>query len=369
MTARFSLHRAIPRLTAVSAAALSLALVAACGDNSTSATSAENGASAAPAAGTVPAGEPDVNGDGKIVIGILSPGDTNDNGYYESFVASAKTFAADQGWQIITQDKINPADAVSAARNVCRQGVDLVAVGASELKDALPVAQEAVCAKTAWYVAAGQGVELTPYISTSQDDVNESLLAAGYAAGLLMKENGDTKAGYVTGPEADFSVLAYKAFKAGIREVIPDAEVLATYTGSFDDAAKGQEAAQAQINQGVKMFYPYLGGATDAAAKIASDAGVPTLTPGTDRCSDPTAKFAISAIFSPGDYFAAALKDFSAGTLKMGVTRHWKMGVDAVPTVKVCAGTDEQTAAVNKFISDIGSGAIVPADEVAKLGG
>jgi basic membrane protein A len=344
-------------------------LIAACGDNSTNnAASPAEGASSAPAAGTVPAGEPDVNGDGKVVIGILSPGDTNDNGYYESFVASAKTFADEKGWQVITQDKVNPADAVSAARNICRQNVDLVAVGASELKDALPVAAEAVCAKTAWYVAAGQGVEQTPYISTSQDDANESMLTAGYAAGLLMKEKGDTKAGYVTGPELDFSTLGYKAFKAGIREVIPQAEVVATYTGSFDDAAKGQEAALAQINQGVKMFYPYLGGATDAATKIANDAGVPALTPGTDRCADPTTKFAISVIFSPGDYFTGALKDFAAGTLKMGVTRHWKMGKDSVPTVKLCSGTADQTAAVAKFIADIGSGAIVPTDEVAKLG-
>src|SRR5215472_10178808 len=30
--------------------------------------------------------EPDVNKDGKVVIGVISPGDTHDHGYYESFV-------------------------------------------------------------------------------------------------------------------------------------------------------------------------------------------------------------------------------------------------------------------------------------------
>lgn len=343
-------------------AALSVLLLAACGDNSaSSATSEESGPAAA--AGN----QPDVNGDGKVVIGILSPGDTNDNGYYESFVASAKDFAAEQGWEVITQDKLNPADAVTAARNMCRQNVDLVAIGASELKDAIPVAAEPGCATTNWYVAAGQGVEQTPYIATSQDDANETLLAAGYAAGLLMQERGVTKAGYVTGPELDFAVIAYKAFVAGVRQVIPDAEVVATYTGDFDDSAKGQEAALAQINQGVGLLYPYLGGATDAAAKVATEHGVPSLTPGTDRCGDPSADFAISVIFSPGDYFAAALQDFAAGKLTMGETRVWHLGVDPVPTVKLCDGTPEQVAAVEEFITRIGSGEIVPADEVAKL--
>ena len=102
--------------------------------------------------------EPDVNCDGKVVVGVLSPGDTNDHGYYESFVATAKQYAAKNGWQVLTVDKINPADAVTQARNMCRQHVDMVAVAASELKDAIPVASEAVCKGTVWYVAGGQGV-------------------------------------------------------------------------------------------------------------------------------------------------------------------------------------------------------------------
>jgi basic membrane protein A len=356
--------------TLAGVAALSLvAATAACGNNST--TGSSSGASSAPAAAAsgpaAASSEPDVNKDGKVVIGILSPGDTNDHGYYESFVDSAKAFAASKGWKVITQDKINPADALTAAENMCRQKVDLVAVGASELKDAIPAAAEPVCAGTAWYVASGQGVTQTPYISTSADDANESMLTAGYAAGLMMQEKGYTKAGYVTGPDLSFSELGYHAFTAGIHEVLPAASVIATYTGSFDDAAKGQEAAQAQIAQGVKVLYPYLGGATDATTKVANAAGALTLTPGTDRCSSTDPKFDISVIFSPGDYFTAALEQFAAGKLQMGVTRTWHLGVDPVPTVKICNDSAAQ-AKVDQFIKDIGSKKIVPTAEVAKLG-
>ena len=45
--------------------------------------------------------QPDVNGDGKVVIGILSPGDTHDHGYYESFVDEANAFAKENGWTVV----------------------------------------------------------------------------------------------------------------------------------------------------------------------------------------------------------------------------------------------------------------------------
>src|SRR2546423_1483643 len=77
----------------------------------------------------------------------------------------------------------------------------------------------------------------------AEDFVNESLYAAGYAAGLVLKQNGGTKAGYITGPELDFSKAAAKAYEVGIRSIVPNAQVVTTYTGDFDDSAKAKEAA------------------------------------------------------------------------------------------------------------------------------
>src|SRR3546814_1019444 len=73
---------------------LALAFIAtACGNDDDDTSTGDDGA-AEPAGddsescigeeGCVPANQPDVNGDGTVKIGVLSPGDTNDNGYYES---------------------------------------------------------------------------------------------------------------------------------------------------------------------------------------------------------------------------------------------------------------------------------------------
>src|SRR5258706_3318157 len=273
------------RIAAAALACVCTLSVAACAKNNSGA-AANSSTAAIPTAnstegGTLPSGEPDVNGDGKVVIGVLSPGDINDHGYYESFVDEADSFAKSKGWTVIKRGNVAATDALAAARALCQQHVDLVALGASELKDAIPAASEAACDKTAWYVPASGNLPVTPKIMLSSDIASQSVFVGGYAVGLLMKEKGATKAGFVAGSAADYSNRAAAAFLAGIREVIPDASVVNTFTGDNNDSAKAKEAMQAQISQGVKAVYPYLGGGTDAAASLANTAGVMTLTPGT----------------------------------------------------------------------------------------
>lgn len=372
-----------PRLRMLgAAAAITTVVLAGCSSNGAKGTSSppagsggsnSTGASNIPTvsstsgAGTILPGEPDTNGDGKVVIGVLSPGDIHDHGYYESFVDAANTYAKQQGWKVIERGSVPDTDALNAARALCQQHVDMVALAAGELADAIPASTESVCAKTAWYVPSAQNIKQTPRIVISSDDPNQDLLAAGYAAGLLMQAKGETKAGYVTGPKADFSVVAAKAFTAGIREVVPKASVATTYTGDFNDSAKAKEATQAQISQGAKVIYPYLGGATDAAATLANQNNIATLTPGTDRCSSTSPRFAVSVIFDPGDYFLSALRLFKAGKLAMGTTKVWQMGVDPFPTVKLCNGTPAQKAKLAAFIAKIGNKTIDPAAEVKRL--
>lgn len=362
MTTRSMLwrHRVAAGLALTGALALS-----GCASNAATASKETPAASGGSDAGLK---EPDVNGDGKVVIGVLSPGDINDHGYYQSFVDSAEAFAKEKGWTIIKRGSVAPSDALTAARAMCQQNVDLVALGASELKTATPASEEPVCSKTVWYLPSSSDTDVHPRVLLSADDPNQSLLAAGYAAGLKMKAAGYTKAGFITGNKADFSVNAATAFLAGIREVVPKATMTSTYTGDFNDSAKAKEATQAQISQGIKVIYPYLGGATDAAAQMANEGGALTLTPGTDRCDSTSPKYDISVIFSPGDYFHSALEEFAKDNLKMGTTRVWKLGVDPYPTVKICRPQGDEAQRLDQFMKKIGTDKIDPAAEVKRLG-
>jgi basic membrane protein A len=344
-------------------------IVAACGSSSkspsasgkTTTTVASNGPWGWPGnatTGYLAPGEPDVNKDGKVVLGVISPGDTHDKGYYESFVDQANKFASDNGWKVITVDKVPDSNAAQAARNMCQQHPDMVAIAASELKDAIPVASEAVCKGTVWYVAGGQGVTQTHYFVQTNDIESQSAYVSGVAAGMLMKPTGATKAGFITGPQASFTTDFAKGWEAGIKSQIPSATVVTTYTGDFNDSAKAVEAYNAQKSQGIGIVYPYLGGATFAVAGAAQKDNIPVLTPGTDNCAIPSPKFAISVIFDPGTYFATALTPFKNGTLRVGTALTFHMGKDPAPTVKICKPTPAQETALNKLIADVGSGAV-----------
>ena len=185
----------------------------------------------------------------------------------------------------------------------------------------------------------------------------------GVATGLVMEAQGLTTAGFVTGPELDFSVNAFNSWTAGIHSILPDAETIASYTGDFDDSAVAVEGATAQIDQGVEILYPYLGGATDAVVALGAESGIQSITPGTNRCAEPD--FAISALFSPGEYFAGVLDTFAAGEIQLGVTRTFRLGVDPVPNVLICdsvEGAADLNAAAQEVVASIGAGDIdVPA--------
>src|SRR6188768_2062309 len=102
---------------------LAFALIAAaCGDDDDSTSTGSEGSNGGDSsescvgeAGCIPPNQPDVNGDGTVKIGVLSPGDTNDNGYYESFVVTARQFAEDEDWDLTILDKVNPSDAAEQA--------------------------------------------------------------------------------------------------------------------------------------------------------------------------------------------------------------------------------------------------------------
>src|SRR5690242_20253249 len=103
------------RMTRIAVAAVCLMLAV------TSCSEGNRYADVAVAATAGNSGQADINKDGKVVILVLSPGDLNDNGYYESFLNKASAFAARQGWTIERQGNIKPGTSLAAAKKYCAQ--------------------------------------------------------------------------------------------------------------------------------------------------------------------------------------------------------------------------------------------------------
>lgn len=315
------------------------------------------------AEGTLVEGQPDINGDGRVVIGIASPGDTNDGGYYQSFVQGAQAFADEAGWELIVADFINPAESESAMADLARQGIDFLAVGATELQDGLDaIACTEEFGTIAMYISATLAVESECY-GQSSDDYFQIYWATGVAMAQLLERTGGTKAGFIGGPELAFSTNAHRSLEAGLKSIIPEAELVVTHTGDFNDAALGIEAARAMLDQEVGVIHAFLGGAMFPTGGFVASEGGMALSASTNTCF-PGSPFVGSALFPPGEYLVANLRDFANGEYREGVIREFVVGIDPEVGVVLCDATPEEQAAIDEVVAMIGSGELVPEDFV-----
>ncbi|WP_235734652.1 BMP family ABC transporter substrate-binding protein [Nocardioides alcanivorans] len=374
------------KLTAVLAAAGMLAALAACGTDDDSGGKAadtpsvdkfalakgeavgEPGSATPPqwiGEGAVPEGQPDINGDGKVVVGAITSGDIKDGTYYQS-IADAVAFAADQhGWEQTVQGLVPLNQAATAAENLCRQKADLVVIGDSQLVQALTAAKKPACKDTFFYLQGGYGSPEQDDTFTQSYDVGlDYAYVAGAAAGAYMKAKGIESAGFIAGLAAPFNTTIGAVFKQGVLSEAPEADVIETYTGDQIDVGKAVEAFGAQQSQGIGLVYPYFGAPTLAVAKKANAAKIPVLGSPTDVCDADEISFIGTVVFGPGYYLAPLLDDFAAGELELGQTRNWRLGVDPVPVVKPCASAGDDSAlidaAITKAQDDINNGKVNP---------
>ena len=313
--------------------------------------------------GSVPKGEPDMNGDGKVSIGVITSGDTNDGTYYQSTADAVAYAAKKNGWKYTVQGLVPLTQAVTAAENLCRQRVDLIVIGDAQLAQAVTAAKNPLCKDTFFYLQGGYGSpEQDDTFSQSYDVGLDYAYVAGVAMGAYMKENGIKKTGFLAGIAAPFNTTIGKVFKAGVKSQVADAEVVETYTGDQIDVGKAVEGFNAQVSQGIGAVYPYFGAPTLAVAKKAKESKIPVLGSPKTFCDSKDASFIGEVVFAPGYYLAPMLDLFADGKLELGVTRNWRLGVDPVPAVHACdgaaGGKDAMSKAIEQAQADVNAGKI-----------
>lgn len=345
------------RISGGLAAVVALSLLAtACGgdddDDSSSGSGGGNGADST----TVE--RLDANGDGNIVVGVATPGPRDDGAYYQALVDGVTELSEEQGFEEpVIVDEIPVADAATELTNLARQGVDIVAVGASEIAEPLAdVASQ--FPDIFWYCNCGAGQPEDPNFAQSQDDASEINFTAGYATGLLMQERGDgTNVTFLGNQGFDFEVESSDAFEMGLQEVDPSYTMDVVNTGSFDDVSAASEAATTAISDGTAAIYPFLGGALEAVVQLANDAEVITMSAGaSDVCDDEELSYQIAVRFDAADYLETIFAEIISGDLEEGGIRYFKVGVDEQPGAVICDATPEQQTAMDEVYQRVADG-------------
>jgi basic membrane protein A len=77
--------------------------------------------------------------------------------------------------------------------------------------------------------------------------------------------------GFIGAQKFKFTTDSLAGFEAGFKQARPDGKVLASWTGDWEDVAKGKEAALGQIGQGVDVLWPTMDRATVGALQAARE--------------------------------------------------------------------------------------------------
>lgn len=326
-------------------------------DNGSDTTEAPDATTAGTAsADAIAASGLDSNDDGDILFGIATPGPRDDGGYYQALVEGVSAFASAQGFsEPIIVDNIDPAQAETEMRNLARQGVDVIAVGAGEISDPLETLPTEF-ADIYWYCNCGAGTQFEG-VAQSSDDSSQISYSAGYATGLLLADTDKTNATFLGCCDLDFEKEAFNAWTLGVQAVNPDFTTTYIPTGDFNDVAGATEAFNQAVAAGAGAVYPFLGGASEAISGLSNEQGVITMSAGaSDVCERTDLDYQIAVQFDGGDYLEVIFDKILNGELKEGETFLFQVGDFPFVGAKFCDATPEQVAALDEVSAQIANG-------------
>ena len=303
----------------------------------------------------------DMNSDGDVLFGVATAGPRDDGAYYQALVEAVEEFSASNGFSApIIVDNIQPANAATELANLAEQGVDVLAVGASEIAEPLADLVDQY-PEIFWYCNCGAGYPALPGLAQAQDDSSQISYSAGYATGILLRDSGGESVHFIGCCDLGFEKEAYTAFEMGLQAV--DSSFTMTYvpTGNFpfdfDNISGATEAFNNAVAQGADAVYPYLGGAHEPLVALANENDVIVMSAGaSDVCERTDLDYDLAVQFDAGDYIETLLQLIADGQFGEGETFTFSVGQFPFVGAKMCGATADQQAEFDAELALIAAG-------------
>lgn len=211
-----------------------------------------------------------------LKVALLTPGLTND-GSFNQVANEALERLQEEG--LVTfelRERMNdPAASEPVIREYAARGYDLIIGHGIELSE--PVLLVAAEFPDSRFATSG-GPDLADRLLPNVDGWTYDFAQQGYLNGWVAGKIADVDTvGVVGGPQFPFVLATHAGFAAGLKETNPNAQILETYTGAFDDVQKGAEATRGMIGQGADLIWTSGDGLGNGVAAAANEAGVFTL--------------------------------------------------------------------------------------------
>lgn len=203
----------------------------------------------------------------KMKVAIALPGAITDNGWSQAGYGAVTLAAEKLGIESGYSEKVHQPDHVEVLSDYARRGFTHVIGHGGEFQDAI----DRVAARfpdTRFIVT--NGLHAAGNITTADFYFSQPAYALGALAGRTTKSG---KVGLIQAQKFKFTNDTLAGFEAGFKTTRPDGQVFSTWTGDWDDVAKGKEAALNQISEGADIIWPTLDSATQGALQAVREKG------------------------------------------------------------------------------------------------
>jgi basic membrane protein A len=216
-------------------------------------------------------------GSGDVKVAMVLPGPINDEGFNQSGYDGLKECEAD-GASISYQEKTPVPDFVKAFETLAQNNDLVIGHGFEFGEIAAEVAGD--FPDTDFLVTSNPLKPADPNVQHVMPNSTQGAYLAGVAAGKSTKSN---KLGGIAG--FNFPVLETQmaAVEAGAKSVNPDVSMKVVYLGTFDDVAKGKEAARSQAASGIDVIYHIADAAGVGVIDGAEEEGIKAIGWGLDQ--------------------------------------------------------------------------------------
>lgn len=184
-------------------------------------------------------------------VALVLEGPINDGGWNTSAYNGLQEARELLGIEVAYSERVPQAEFETALRDYARRGYNLVIGHGFQFEDAmLTVAPEF---PHVHFAITGGLAYQEPNLAAYNANNWHSGFLAGLVAGMVTETK---KVGAIGGVEIPTVVDSLKGFEAGVKAIVPDAEVTLLYVGSWRDVAKGKEMAVALLDSGADVIMP-----------------------------------------------------------------------------------------------------------------
>jgi basic membrane lipoprotein Med (substrate-binding protein (PBP1-ABC) superfamily) len=181
-------------------------------------------------------------------VALLTPGSIRDAGWNQSAYEGLMAIWEQLQAEIAHQETRTPQEFEAGFRDFAARGFDLVIGHGFEFQDA--AAKVAAEFPTTVFITTS-GSTIRANVAPIVFELEQATYVLGYIGAQLSKTG---RLGAIGGIEIPSVESTFLAFEAGARDARPDARVVTTYIGSWEDVAAAREATLAQIAAGADVL-------------------------------------------------------------------------------------------------------------------